>query len=137
MKAPNGVVILVVFSAIVAAIAWVVVSSATTPTRAIAPAVVLSACTGVFIWFTATNRHAIARGLIAVGAVCIATPLASVQAVSNDFLFSIMEDTSVTDPRVVDYHRTLDMIFNMLLIGSAIGIVSIVVGGVMHRPPKA
>lgn len=136
MKAPNGPIILIVFCALVFALSYITIGAITTPTRAITSGIALAAATGVFIWFAATNRFAIARGLIAVGSTAIATPLAAVQAVSNDFLFSVLDETDEIGQRAINYENTLDMILTLMGIGACVGIALIVIGGLMHRMPK-
>lgn len=133
MKAPNGPLILAVFCVAVFAVSWIAITALTTPTRAVTSGVALVFVSGLFLWFAQTNRMAIARGLIALGSTALAAPMAAVQAVTNDMIFSlgmpqadtfIALDTAIT----VGWHN--------VGIGAVIALVLIVAGGVMHRPKR-
>lgn len=137
MKAPYGSLILSIFCVLVFALCWFVISTVTTPARAVGAGVALAACTGVFIWFTGTNRFAIARGVIATGASAVAAPLAAAQAVSNDFIILMLDDSDTAHQRIIEFDRMMQMVWTMVLIGTAVGIVLMIAGGVMHRQPRS
>ncbi|OAN78958.1 hypothetical protein A8B78_00920 [Jannaschia sp. EhC01] len=136
MKAPNGPLILIVFCGLILALCWVVITTLTTPTRAIASGVALAATAGVFIWFAATNRFAIARGVIALGATAVAAPLAAIQAATNDFLFSAFANENPTPIWLEEFDEVMALGWTMSGVGAVIGLILIIVGGVMHRAPR-
>ena len=137
MKAPNGPLILAIFCALVCALCWVVVSELTTTTRAVLSGMTAAAATGVFIWFARTNRIAIGRGLIALGATAFAAPLAATQAATNDFLFTILADLDSPLQLNPFFDETIFFGWTLTAIGLGVAIVLIIIGGVMHRTPRA
>lgn len=136
MKSPNGPLILIVFCALVAVVSWVIIASITTPTRAVASGVALAVCTGIFIWFANTDRFAIARGLIALGATALAAPLSAIQAFSNDFIFSALSETHDMDQRMINFDQAMQSVWSTVIVGAAAGIVLMIAGGIMHRSPR-
>lgn len=137
MKASNGAVILILFCAVIFAVCWFTITALTTPARALACGAALAFFAGVFLWFAPSNRTAIARGIIALGATVIAAPLAAVEAVTNDFLFSVLDETSGVPNNFVTIDALLQRGWSMAAIGGAIGVILIIVGGVMHRTPRS
>lgn len=131
MKAPNGPIILIVFCALVFAVSWFTITALTTPMRAGASGVALAAFTGIFIWFAPTNRTAIARGLIALGATALAAPMAAVSAVTNDMLFSMFDENF--GAQLVDLDAMIATGWRNTGIGAVVALVLIIVGGRMHR----
>lgn len=135
MKAPNGLFILVVFCALVFAVSWFAITALTTPLRAGASGVALMVFTGLFIWFAQTDRYAIARGLISVGAVALAAPMAAVQAVTNDMLFSMFSEQNF-DERFMELDAAIAISWRYVGFGTVVALVLIIAGGMMHRTPK-
>lgn len=136
MKAPNGPLILIIFCGIIFAVCWFVITAITTPTRAITSGIALAAFAALFIWFASTDRFAIARGIIAFGATALAAPLAAVQAVTNEAIFSLLESPGPTDTQFRELDDLFALGWNIAAIGGATALVLLIVGGVMHRPAQ-
>lgn len=135
MKARNGPAILIVFCLLCFAVCWFTITALTTPGRAIGSGIVAAAAAGVFIWFATTARHAVARGLIVLGATAFAAPLAALQAVSNDLIFSAFNERA--DPeRFVDFDAVMQIAWLNAMIGFFAAVVLLIIGGIMHRPKR-
>ncbi|GAB5446966.1 hypothetical protein [Gymnodinialimonas sp.] len=136
MKSPNGPLILAIFSVLILALCWVAVTAVTTPTRAIASGVASALFAGVFIWFAQTNRHAVARGLIALGATALAAPFAAIEVATNDMLIALLSDEDLIGERFLTMDQVLSVGWRNVGIGALVALVLIIWGGVMHRAPR-
>lgn len=133
MKAPNGPLILIVSSLLILALCWVAVTAITTPTRAIACGVASAGFAAVFIWFASTNRHAVARGLIALGATALAAPFAAIEAATNDMMIVLLSDEAQIGERFLTLDQILTIGWRNVAIGAVVALLLIIWGGVMHK----
>lgn len=136
MKASNGPVILIVTCAAIFAICWFTITALTTPARAIGSGAALSLLSGLFLWFAQTDRHAIARGIISVGATAVAAPFAAMQALMNETLFSYFESHGPTSAQMIAWDDMFAMGWTMMSGGAAVLLICLIVGGIMHRPAR-
>lgn len=126
------IVVLMAFCTVVLAICWFVISMMTGPGRAIAAAVIMTGLTGALIWPAATDRRAIARGIIAMGATAFAAPLAAIQAFQAEFLYAALSDQELSG-RFANFDQVFVTGWTLTAIGLVIGLVLMIAGGIMHR----
>jgi hypothetical protein len=118
--------------ATILAISWVVVTSMTTPARAAAAGVILAGIAAVLMGKAGTDRRAVARGIVCVGATAFTAPLAAIQAYQADFVHAAL--TAGDDlARYEAFEELFVDGWRMVGIGAALGLVLMIAGGVMHR----
>lgn len=132
MMTPTKALILCATCGGVLALCWVVVGAMTNDWRGIAAGVVLATCAGGFIWFAATDAHAAARGLIALGIAAFTAPWAGLSAMWNELLYLILRDDAESAARLAAFDSVQVWGFTMALCGTAAGIVAVAVGWVWH-----
>lgn len=137
MKASNAPIIAGVTCVAIFALCWFAITPFTAPGRAIAGGVVLSVCAVVFIWLAQTNRIAIARAVISVGATALAAPLAAMEAMVNESIFAFFEDQGPTTEQILEWDRLFEVNLIVTGFGGVVFVVSLLVGLLMHRAPKS
>ena len=112
-----------------------VVGQLTYAWRGVAGGIVLALCSGAFIWFAKTRRHAMARAILSLGATALAAPAAGLAAAQNDYLFSFLTEDGLDDARLAAYENAMASGLSMLGIGIVAAIVLFIAGWHMHRKP--
>ncbi|MEX3017073.1 hypothetical protein [Gymnodinialimonas hymeniacidonis] len=126
--------ILIVTVAIVAVLSYLIVAQITYPWRGAAAGFLLGAFAGVLVWFAKTRRHAVARGIISVGATAIAAPAAGLAAAQNDFLFNIItDDGDLNDAAFDGYEAAMATGLTLLWMGAIAALVLFITGWRLHR----
>lgn len=108
---------------------------------AIATGAIVAAMTCAFIYFAQTGKQGFARGFLALGAVFIIVPIAALagfgEQVTEASLTVLQPDVNLTEDEAAALFLSSIFASAGLVFGIIIGLILVLVGGLMHRPPQA